>query len=106
MHHTCFRSTKRLTPAEEQKMTISIYAVVDASGEFKRVGRFDTGEFATHHEAESFRASLPDPDDYTVQFFREEPDGAEEARITIAPLDQIQALQAADRLLFRGAYEG
>jgi hypothetical protein len=56
-------------------MTNTIFAVVDAAGEFKKSGRFDTGEFASHHEAESFRASLPNPDDYTVQSFTEESDG-------------------------------
>jgi len=55
-------------------MTNTIFAVVDAAGEFKKSGRFDTGEFASHHEAESFRASLPNPDDYTVQSFTDDSD--------------------------------
>ena len=55
--------------------TMTIFAVVDARGEFKKSGRFDTGEFESQREAESFRNSLPNPEDYTVQSFTEESDG-------------------------------
>lgn len=56
-------------------MTI-FFAVVDANGDFKRSGRFDTGEFETELEAKAFHASLPNPEDYTVQQFGTESDEA------------------------------
>jgi hypothetical protein len=60
------------------------FAVVDAAGQFKTKGRFDTGEYATYHEAEAFRLSLPNPEDYTVQTFTEEPfEAAAEERTRI-----------------------
>lgn len=49
-----------------------MYAVVDANGEFKRHGRYDTGEYDSRWEAEAFRSSLPNPSDYTVQEFTDE----------------------------------
>lgn len=49
----------------------TFFAVVDAAGEFKRSGRFDTGEFTTQREAEAFIASLSNPEDYTVKPFTE-----------------------------------
>jgi hypothetical protein len=55
-------------------MTSTTYAVVDERGEFKRRGRLDTGEYETQREAEAFLASLPNPEDYTVQSFTEELD--------------------------------
>jgi hypothetical protein len=53
-------------------MKNTIFAVVDARGEFKKSGRFDTGEFQGQREAESFRISLSNPEDYTVESFTEE----------------------------------
>lgn len=53
-------------------MTQTIFAVVDAAGNFKKSGRMDTGEYATEREADALLASLPNPEDYTVQSFTEE----------------------------------
>jgi hypothetical protein len=61
-------------PIEEFQMTNTFFAVVDAAGEFKKHGRMDTGEYSTQREAEAFRQSLSNPDDYTVQSFTEEMD--------------------------------
>ena len=53
-------------------MTNTFFAVVDSAGEFKKSNRFHTGEFDSQRDAESFRTSLPNQDDYTVQSFIEE----------------------------------
>lgn len=48
---------------------MTTYAVVDARGEFKKRGRFDTGEHTSKRDAENFLDALPNPEDYSIQEF-------------------------------------